>query len=244
MEVARNQLRSLGYTAEFVRNGQEAVDAAKRDRYDIILMDCQMPEKDGFEATADIRLFEGDDRHTTIVAVTAHALEGDRKKCLAAGMDDYLSKPVKIDALRSILTAWTPLSADDAEWPEELSTGVADNVIDRTVLANYEELQRPGEPDIVIKLIDLFMDRSSESITCLQRAALAGDLPEVIRQAHGIKGSSGNIGAGVMAGLSARLEKVDSPLAAVELAATLEKAFEDVSGILVSIRDVRQDGEI
>jgi HPt (histidine-containing phosphotransfer) domain-containing protein len=157
-------------------------------------------------------------------------------------MDDYLSKPVKIEALRSILTAWTPPTTDDAEWPDELSTGVADTVIDRGVLASYKDLQQPGEPDIVVKLIDLFMDRSSESITCLQRAALAGDLSEVIRQAHGIKGSSGNIGAGVMAGLSARLEKVDSPLAAVELAATLEKAFEDVSGILVSIRDECQDG--
>ena len=246
LEVGRNQLHSLGYAAEFVQNGQEAVDAAKRTRFDVILMDCQMPEKDGFEATAEIRVFDGKDRHTTIVAVTAHALAGDREKCLAAGMDDYLGKPVKIDALKAVLERWTqPETTDEAEeWPEELSPG-PDNVgFDPTVLASYEELQQPGEPDFIVKLIGMFMDRSCKSISHLKQAAVAGDMDEVARQAHGIKGTAGNIGASSMVTLSARLETADSPTHAAQLAAQLETVFQETSKILVSMRDQRQKGEI
>ncbi len=241
MEVARNQLRSLGYTADFVNNGQQAVDAAKRHQYDIILMDYQMPEKDGSEATAEIRIFEGEDRHTTIVAVTAHALEGDREKCIAAGMDDYLSKPVKIDALRKMLDAWT---AEPTEWPEELSDETGSEVLDRTVLSSYAELQQQGEPDLVIKLIDLFLSRSSASIVSLKNAASEGDMAEIVRQGHDLKGSAGNIGAGAVAELGARIERSNGPANAAELAAILEREYEKVRAILVSIRGQRQKGEI
>jgi CheY-like chemotaxis protein len=222
-----------------VRNGQEAVDAVRRKRYDVILMDCQMPEKDGFEATAEIRALEGSDRHTRIVAVTAHAIDGDREKCLAAGMDDYLSKPVKVEALRKILAARIPEVPEDLACPEELKYADDENVIDREVLASYAQLQQPGETDLVVKLIDLFMDRNSSSITCLKRAAAAGDMAGVARHAHGIKGSSGNVGAGLMAELSARLETADGPAQAAELAADLEIAFEEASDILISIRGQR-----
>jgi two-component system, sensor histidine kinase and response regulator len=99
-------LEKAGLKADVVNNGLQAVQAAMRNSYDLILMDCQMPEMDGFEATAEIRRMEGDRKHTTICALTAHAMAGDRERCLAAGMDDYISKPLTIGVLHNKIAYW------------------------------------------------------------------------------------------------------------------------------------------
>ncbi|HZR84975.1 MAG TPA: response regulator [Candidatus Binatia bacterium] len=110
-KVARHMLERLGHTADIVASGREALLALESSHgggYDLILMDCQMPDMDGFATTREIRRREGDRQHTPIIAMTAYAMQGDRERCLAAGMDDYIAKPVKPDTLDSILRVWSP----------------------------------------------------------------------------------------------------------------------------------------
>jgi PAS domain S-box-containing protein len=111
--VVTAQLGMLGYTAEVVEDARRGLEALSLRHHDIVLMDCEMPEMDGYAATAEIRRREGDDRHTVVIALTAHAAQGDRERCLSAGMDDYTSKPVKLDALTEKLDSWSRRGLDD-----------------------------------------------------------------------------------------------------------------------------------
>ena len=116
--LGAKQLSVLGYTAEIVDSARRALEVVGNWRSDIVLMDCEMPEMDGYKAVAEIRRLEGDARHTVVIALTAHATEGERGKCLNAGMDDYLSKPVKLHTLATMLDAWAHRKIDAAEAAE------------------------------------------------------------------------------------------------------------------------------
>ncbi|MEP7341492.1 MAG: PAS domain S-box protein [Acidobacteriota bacterium] len=209
--VALGQLNNLGYRAEAVPNGIELLKALEKADFDLILMDCQMPEMDGFAATAEIRRREGTARHTTIIAMTANALDGDAEKCLAAGMDDYLSKPVKVAVLQQKLNHWTkPAEAgaglSNAPVPAD---GTRGNVIDQGQLISLRAMQEPGQEDFVNELIDLFINETASQLKVLHKAVAGNDVTEIKRVAHFLMGSSANIGAREMASLYQQLEGKD-----------------------------------
>jgi two-component system sensor histidine kinase/response regulator len=253
--VALGHLKNLGYQAKAVPNGLEALKVLETERFDIILMDCQMPEMDGFEATAAIRRREGATRHTTIIAMTANALEGDRQKCLAAGMDDYLSKPFRSDTFRQMIEQWIKptngaaalreqsapdASALPAQQPSAESKPVKSDrngAVDLSVLAAYREIQQPGKPDFVTELIDLFLKETSAQLVMLHESISGNDADELLRVAHLLKGSSGNIGAGRIASLAQALEeKGIEGQAAETLLEQLEREFGRVRTALVAER--------
>ena len=140
-QLARAMLLRLGYQADVVGNGQEAVDVVMTVPYDLVLMDCQMPVMDGFEATRAIREREGTTRHTRIVAVTANAMEGDRERCLDVGMDDYLSKPFRAGDLQRVLDRW--LGVEPAA---DLAAVAADRRLDRPESGPYDPLSMTTAP--------------------------------------------------------------------------------------------------
>ena len=115
--LAVRLLEKIGFRADVVENGLDAVDRVRSGRYNLVLMDCQMPEMDGYQATAEIRRLEAGKRHTNIVAVTANAMRGDREKCLTAGMDDYLAKPIQLAKLKSVLERWSPVASAEQTKP-------------------------------------------------------------------------------------------------------------------------------
>jgi CheY-like chemotaxis protein/HPt (histidine-containing phosphotransfer) domain-containing protein len=213
-KVAMRQLKKLGYSADAVANGVEAIEALKKIPYDIVLMDCHMPELDGYEATRLIRQFEAetDDPQRPpvyVIAMTANALESDRDKCLAAGMNDYISKPVKLPELQAVLQQASgfvqPVAArkrTDAE-PAD-----ADAVLDRSVLAGLRELREEGESDPAVELIDLFLRDTPSRIQDMQTAIARSDARTLKESAHGLKGSASNLGAQRLSNLCLELEKL------------------------------------
>jgi two-component system, sensor histidine kinase and response regulator len=116
-------LEKAGLKADVVANGSQAVAAIGKASYDLVLMDCQMPEMDGFEATAEIRRLEGSARHTTICALTAHAMAGDRERCIDAGMDDYISKPLTVGVLHTKIAHWIYSKQPEPVGSQSFTTG-------------------------------------------------------------------------------------------------------------------------
>jgi CheY-like chemotaxis protein len=225
-KLALRQLQRLGFTADAVANGKEAVEALSRIPYDVVLMDCQMAEMDGFEATALIRSRERDDEHTTIIAMTANALEGDREKCLAAGMDDYISKPVTERQLAATLARWQPM----VERHDEKKSGAptaSSKVLDAEVIESLRELRSGPDDPIMEELVGLFFSDAPVQIEAIQAAVAAADAPALARAAHALKSSSGNLGAMELHALLADLE-------VAARGGDLSNAGESVARILVA----------
>jgi two-component system sensor histidine kinase/response regulator len=203
--VIEAMLSKRGFTVECAGNGRDGLAMIAAHDYELVFMDCQMPELDGYEATTALRIREGDSgAHLRVVAMTAHAMKGDRERCLAAGMDDYLSKPLRPEELDSVIERWIGGSPAGAG-PEAAAGGAAasDALVDEARVRVF----RDDYPEIVEQLIALFVDSTPPLLQELRAAAEDGDGETVRRAAHKLKGSCQNIGASALAAQAARLEK-------------------------------------
>ncbi len=219
-KVALGQLRRLGHTADAVANGLEVLEALKQAPYDVVLMDCQMPEMDGYDATRAIRKREAEaaeagepGRRLHVIAMTAHAMEGAREQCLAAGMDDYLSKPVRTDALEAAIERWQPAPADSAD--PSASTPEPARAGSRKEAPAKEEcpvdMARLGEmadddPTATRELVDMYLLEADEVMGALRASVQSGPAAETERLAHKLGGSSSTCG---MAGIVAPLRELE-----------------------------------
>jgi len=202
-------LEKRGHTVVVAANGEEALEAFGRDRFDLILMDIQMPVMDGLEATRMIRAQEEHARgHTPVIAMTAHAMKGDREKCLAAGMDDYLSKPFNTNDLCAMLEKY-------ACGPESAESGSAPSQESEHPVAAGDGFDLPkalemagGDQKLLKELADLLLKSLPEHLAQIREAMSKNDAPSVERSAHSLKGAVANFGAKRAVAAAYRLEQI------------------------------------
>jgi signal transduction histidine kinase/DNA-binding response OmpR family regulator len=203
VEVAGAMLASLGLDVLHAANGEQACNIALTRKVDVILMDCQMPVMDGFAATAELR------RHShlgklPIIAVTANALQGDRDSCLAAGMDDYLSKPFAVQELAAVVGRWLALPRGDAAAPEAVRQ--ADDPISHQALDNIRALSSERGSALVRKVVSAYVDDAPLQLNTLRLAIAGQDPAELRRVAHSLKSASANVGALALAQMCKQME--------------------------------------
>jgi len=245
--VALGMLETLGLAVDIADNGRQAIDRIAATRYDLVLMDCQMPELDGFAATAEIRRREQDGpQHLPIIALTANALDGDREICLVAGMDDYLAKPFTRMQLVAVLTRWLPLSAaapkDSTPVPAPVPSvhgeplaAVADGPINPRALDAIRCLPGSNGAALVDKVIRAYLDDAPMRLVQMQAAANAGDTNGLRKAAHGMKSSSANVGADRLAGLCKELEAIGRSGTTDGARHLLERAAEELSRAVAAL---------
>ncbi len=221
-ELVGEMLDALGMEVSAVDNGARAVEAWAGGCLALVLMDCQMPELDGYEASREIRRREGQagGGRVPIVALTAHAMQGDREQCLAAGMDDYLAKPFRQAQLEAVLRRWLPhRQAQDA--PDR-------DPIDEAAFADLRAIERRGKKGRVRRVISLYLEDAPARLETLRRAAEAGEPVPLWQAAHSLKTMSASVGATALAELCLELERLGregSTAGAARRAAALEAEY-------------------
>lgn len=202
-QVAVMMLSKLGCKCDVATNGQEAVDAVARQDYQLVFMDCQMPVMDGFAAASEIRRREAGERHVRIVALTANAMQGDRERCLSAGMDDYVSKPINPLELEAALQR-SDVRQQTPSKPLPAIADTTDPIIDDSAL---ESLLAATDRDTLKAVVEMIHSDGHSAVEELRQAERVGDPVTVSRTAHRLKGSSGTLGLRRVQALCLTLEK-------------------------------------
>jgi signal transduction histidine kinase/DNA-binding NarL/FixJ family response regulator/HPt (histidine-containing phosphotransfer) domain-containing protein len=238
-ELMTRMLQLFGLEVSVAGNGREAVEAWRARLFDLILMDCQMPEMDGYEATRRIREGEGRDvrgcRRTPIVAVTANAMADDRDLSLQAGMDDHLAKPFRIAQLEAVLGRWLKRAGEPAPASSPSTATGDDDIVHSKPFQALQSLERQGIAGVVGRTVAIYLEDAPLLLAKIRAAAEQPDADALKLSAHSLKSSSANIGALRLAGLCRELEllgasgRVDGAAALVAFA---ESAFEQIRAVL------------
>ncbi|MCU7884945.1 MAG: response regulator, partial [Candidatus Thiodiazotropha sp. (ex Lucinoma annulata)] len=229
--VVKKMLEKAGLSPITANDGVEAMDALHEEQFDVVLMDCQMPRMDGYEATEAIRERETNQglMHTPVIAMTANAMLGDRERCLAVGMDDYLSKPVKPAQLENMLRQWLPMEElishdEDESLGSEIGTAQiieatidetsealdsigdtsmsAGGMIDRSILEELFEIME----DEFVSVLESYLSSAPGLMHAIRDAVRVGDMDALVKSAHPLKSSSANVGAMELSILARDLE--------------------------------------
>ncbi|HEY9708934.1 MAG TPA: response regulator, partial [Oculatellaceae cyanobacterium] len=215
---------------ESAQDGQQALEKLAHNHYDIVLMDCQMPVMDGYQATQNLRQREGTDHHTVVIGMTAYAMQGDREKCLAAGMDDYLSKPVMVKDLKTMLQNWSSVAkGEKSNSQSQSSIASTSELVDWVRLKEISE----GEPAFQLELVQGFIKEAATFIVQAKEALLAKDWVTLANKAHQIKGASASVAVQSMSDIAANLHervKANKLDGAPKLVAQLKQILEQLQG--------------
>jgi PAS domain S-box-containing protein len=237
--VAIGQLQRLGHECVVAANGAEALESVSRDTFDIVLMDIQMPDMDGYEATRRIRQMAESKAKVPIIAITAHALTGEREKCIAAGMNDYLAKPVSLEQVGAVIRLWASKdSQETAAAGPDLMEQDDQYVLDRERVSSFLAISRTQD-GFLDELVRTFREDVPSRIDALRSAASNGDANDLALAAHALKSSSGSVGAKRMLTMASSLEqnaragRLDGAEAAIEqLAAEFRRVVVAYNGII------------
>lgn len=234
-------VESMGYAVDVASDGAAGVQAARGGSYSVVLMDCSMPGMDGFEATAAIRELPQPLCEIPVIAVTAHALEGDRERCISEGMDDYLTKPFNPSQIRQTLSQWAPIDENEsgsasATTRTPAGTQAVRSDVDLSVLRALKVYQRPDEPDLVAEVVMLFESDARQRAAELEESIERKDTSAVRLHAHALKGASSNVGARKVERLARWIERVD-PLEDWSLTRDIARALAaEVESAVIALR--------
>ena len=239
-KVGMSVLQRLGYAADLANNGLEVIRALEKRAYDILFLDVQMPEMDGLEAARQIcERWTKDDR-PTIVAMTGNALVGDREKCLAAGMDDYISKPIRVTELQAALERWGRARSrkHDTTFLQRVRAGQSEQLLDLSVLLELRNMPPSDGVSVLQELLDLFLEGAPQRIAQIGQSI--NDGPMLAFHAHALKSMSLNLGAKRVVELAQKLEELGrsrNVRGAPALLQELESAFAQTKAQLLALRD-------
>ena len=205
-KVASAMLAALGLKSAVAPNGRVAVDRVRGEIFDLVLMDCQMPVMDGYAATAAIRALPGDDRDVPILALTANALQGDEARCLAAGMNGFLTKPLTFQTLAATLSRWLPVASRKHAAMPAVQAPSAAGAINMKQIATLRDIGERAGTDLVGEVLQTFLEEAEPQLTRLEAAVQARDALVLARCAHALKSSCANLGAEALSALYRRLE--------------------------------------
>lgn len=236
-KLALAMLRQIGYQCEVVANGSEAVQALSTGSYSAILMDCQMPVMDGYQATRAIRVSEDQGARIPIIAMTAAAMEGEQERCLAAGMDDYLSKPVMLGELKAVLDRWIHGGpAKDASSDPGQRKDASSLPIDPSRIEELEALSGPGEKNGFEVLAEIFLEDAPRRLSDIRGHLSDGDHSEVKAGIHALRGSAASLGAATLAGYCNDIELMSTTGSLIEVEGLLGRVEREYARVEEALR--------
>ena len=235
-KVALKILDKMGFRADIAANGIEVLEALQRIKYDVIFMDILMPEMDGFEATKQIiKKYKPEDR-PKIIAMTANAMQGDKEICIEAGMDDYISKPVRIEEIQNVIIKWAELIAKEKNELVNNLIGkkIENKYIDESKISFYNDVQTEEDLIFYVELIEIYIAELPKTILNMKKALAAKDAKQLRFHSHKLKGSSVTLNIEVISDLSSQLEQLAKQ---DELTENSQKIFSELESKFILILD-------